>query len=346
LAAAFAAGALVAAIWSAREPAPAPPGLPGRNTAPDGLVHFGRRGAPIRQNDPAPVEALALLQPARNDAPSAQRLQSDVTDWILRAPFEAWEWIAETGEREIFVLPALRALAVQDPTTALGFALSWKATDSVEAFYAARVVIETALPAGDFYDAASLVELVPNSDLRLQLAREIAAPWAAVQPVQALGWADTFSFDDRPEITRTIVTSWAARDVAAAAAFAEALPTGAVRTAALSAVLAEWSQQDLSTAGDWLVRHRGEFGLAATVTSIATQPALVAAHPFTALQWAETIPDPRDRTDAVLEILRQWSRRDPPAAYHYLAASPLFAPDQLTSLRALLVSAMPVAGPP
>lgn len=161
-----------------------------------------------------------------------------VEDWMLRAPFEAWDWMLAAPERETFVLPALRALAKQNAADALAFALLWKSIDSVETTYALSVVAAVPLSSGEYSRAAGLVELTPNHDLRLHLITRIAPAWGRAEPADALRWAVGLpAEDERLRATFEVIAAWAARDPRAAATAAAQLPAGALQDEARFAAL-------------------------------------------------------------------------------------------------------------
>lgn len=126
-----------------------------------------------------------------------------------------------------------------------------------------------------------------------------------------------------PELVRSAVTgvlsAWAQRgDFSGAYAWADALPSSAVRTTALPQLYRDWGDRDPAAAGAWMLAHGGS-DLAASADGLAEKWAhrdLTAA-----LAWCGRLPL-AVRRDALDSAVQGWASDDPRAAAQYAATLP------------------------
>jgi len=97
-----------------------------------------------------------------------------------------------------------------------------------------------------------------------------------------------------------------------------------------STVMNSWGDRDPNAAGEWLnsqppspAQDRARANFARTV---------VRKDPEAGLAWAQTVTEPKQRTDAIRDVYRQWSRRDAQAADAALAGTGL-NPQQVEEIK-------------
>jgi hypothetical protein len=141
---------------------------------------------------------------------------------------------------------------------------------------------------------ASLLEAAASSDLTAVLAELHHAGFGA---------------DD---FTRRLLRRWVEADVRAAAAWAEQLPAGAVRAAALSDVAVEWANADLKSAAEWAQQLSEPAEQQTALLAIANEA--VRTEPMEALRLAVDLPAGANRDETIRRAAMEWAEQDGPGA--------------------------------
>jgi hypothetical protein len=99
------------------------------------------------------------------------------------------------------------------------------------------------------------------------------------------------------------------------------MSAGENRTYALGEALRQWVDLDPVAASSWLDRFEPSPDLDGAVAAIALQPFLAEKRPDVSLSWAESITEPRLRSQTLAAIAREWARADRAAALRFVHAS-------------------------
>lgn len=202
--------------------------------------------------------------------------------------------------------------------------------------------------------AASYVQNMADDPNFGRLSAQVSATWARSDPQAALEWAGTlpagsahdtavnnslvnlahydpasaWSYAQKtgdPAQLASVVSSWAQSAPGAAAKAATTLPEGDQRVNAVGNVANAWINQDPLAASQWIntlaVSPERDAAVTRLVTSQATND------PSSAMNWAATISNDGTRYSQILNVARQWARRDANAAATALLNAPL-TPDQ------------------
>jgi hypothetical protein len=208
--------------------------------------------------------------------------------WSARDPEAFGTWLKENA---LLLDPvavdrlesALANIARRDPNAAL----TWSET----------------LPAGPVRDFARFqVAVEAGGDIDVERSA------AAYQPVAFM--------DKTGAMARRIAASMVAKSGEAAAKWADQLPPGPARLAALETLTAKWSSEDPRAAADWLQRMPAGADRDSLVRTYSSQVAI--ADPRTAALWAEQVTEPALRTEAASKVYSHWSVADPIAARDWL----------------------------
>jgi hypothetical protein len=163
---------------------------------------------------------------------------------------------------------------------------------------------------------------LPPGRLREQAQFQIALSSAAEgDPTHATAaYASVAGRDTNGALAKQLATALATKDGAAAAKWATALPASPARTAAVSAVVEQWSQRDPYAAAEWL----GQMPPGAERDSAVREYAgkVVYADPFAAAEWVEQVADPATRGKAAEAVFGTWKNEDPIASRAWLRALP------------------------
>lgn len=110
------------------------------------------------------------------------------------------------------------------------------------------------------------------------------------------------------------------RGVRSAATWAESLPDGDLKGAALDQIAGRYVGEDPEAAATWATKFAGESFGARVIEEVGDEWA--ERDPQAAVGWLETLPDARGKEEGMQSALSEWTRRDPVAASEYLVAMP------------------------
>ena len=255
---------------------------------------------------------------------------------------------------------------------ALGVAREWSRTDPAGAMAWAKSLPEdsragayTGLVGGmmaeDPLAATRTAKQLPPGEERERLMGNIAETWGNKDPKAALAWTNTLEGDEKIEANKKALNGWANKDPKAAAAHLATLPPaegdkylGAVagrwanrnpseaaawlttqpegdgRKEAMGSVMGLWSETEPEKASAWLVTQPTGASKDTGIVTLANSQ--VKSDPEAALTWAATINDPTTRALQLKANVRQWARRDAPAATQWVGSSPELTPEERTEL--------------
>ena len=152
---------------------------------------------------------------------------------------------------------------------------------------------------GDEESARQLLAQVPEAQ-REPLGRDIAANLASEQPGLAARWlGQTAANRDSAMVFGRVAAQWARSDLKAAGGWADRLPAGLARDAAVARFATEVVELDPAAAAD----------------------------------WAASVSDENQRTSVIGRIVQEWGGRDREAAERWLQATPALTPARRELLR-------------
>lgn len=139
---------------------------------------------------------------------------------------------------------------------------------------------------------AALADQIPITDIQTTLNE--------LQNLVSAGVAGEFS--------QRLLRRWTESDGHAAAAWAEQLPAGPARDAAISGVAIEWANASLADATAWTKTLGDEAERNATMLSVANEA--VRAEPVEALRLAMALPDTLQRDELIRRAAMEWAAQD------------------------------------
>lgn len=236
------------------------------------------------------------------------------TAWVLRLP---------SAERAN-AMAAVFAGAAEHPESAvdLGRRLGLEAPGDAATY--GDLLVRALDERGAFPEAAGFAQRGPTDDQGAWLST-VFSDWATYDPEQALAALTRMSADSRRDSAFAgIVTGWSNSDPAALAAYAVQLPPGDARASALDQALTRWALNDAPAAVAWINQQSSAADLDAGLSTVATQPDLVATRPDLAIECAVGIVQP-DLRQSLLRLLAQsWAEHDRMGALEFIAARPGF----------------------
>ena len=286
----------------------------------------------LARYDPARAMNLAL---GESNPQLMERLRAAVLNgWAANDPTGAANWaVALPVADRRAALVAVFSGAVEKPEAAalLGENLcrQWPG----EAGDYGQLMISALAESGAYANAARFA-LSGGDENRPAWLNAAYYQWAMRQPEQAL---KAFGAITDPAVRSTtflgLTAGWAEANPAAVASYALHLPAGSDRAEALSQMLSQWATRDPLTASEWMLKNLNPSAdLDGGVAAVASLPSLISQRPEIAIGWAESIADPKVRSQTLTTVAQLWSQRDGAAARRYIETNTSLAAAERTAL--------------
>jgi hypothetical protein len=268
-----------------------------------------------------PKRAMELAQAEGNLKFRADLEQATLRGWAKTAPADASKW-------------ALALPSQSDRSTAISTVLtSAVAANPDEAVRVTKLIMQQE-PGGDVGYGSSLIDALCNAG-NFEAAAKFAADgdpaarsgwlgeayskWAELQPEQAAAAANAITDPDiRNQALHGIVGGWIQADPVALTQFLSQLPPGGDRRSMLGQALENWVRLDPMAAANWI--NNSDLGpdLDEGVKAVANMDLFMGdIKPDVAVNWAESIQDETVRSEALVNLLRNWAFIDLSAAKTY-----------------------------
>ncbi len=274
-----------------------------------------------------PNGALALAQAEPNRLLREQLTQAVLRGWAQTAPDDAAHCallLSDPAEREAALKAVFAGAVAGSPDAALRTGQALIAQDPGEAVGYGGALIDALCDAGHFESAARLGEGGSDGQRQFWLG-EAYSKWAAQQPDLAAQAASSLADPATRNLAlHGVIGGWAEANPAAAVQFSTQLPEDSDKASLISQALQRWTRVDIKSASDWINQHELGPVMDQGVASVATQDYL---KPTVAASWAESVVDPKLRSETLVAVLRNWATLDLPAAQRYYEASQQLLPE-------------------
>lgn len=209
----------------------------------------------------------------------------------------------------------------------------WTATDPAEAAAKLRQLAEASpetpvwsdllgqviaqWAGADIKSAVAWTQALPDGPDKSRALVQLSERWVQSDPHAAAMYA---SVQNAPGLLNTVVARWAELDPRQASAWANALPAGAERNAALVSAAATWAQKDPKAAAGYV----GGLSTpdAKTQAELAVGAVWTNADPAAAAKWVEQFPEGTVRELALEQLVATWATRSTGAAGEWLKSLP------------------------
>ena len=288
------------------------PGSPARNAA---LAAMLEKLATAK-----PDQAMKLAAAESNLKLHESLLQAALHGWARTAPSNAANWAlalpdSDDRERALSTVFAGAIATNPDATVELGksFIQPLMSQDPAEAAQYGNRMIDALCDAGNFEAAAKMAGSDQDSSSRWMA--EAYSKWAEFQPEQAAQAAAALSDPVlRSQALHGIVGGWAEANPEALVQFVTQLPPDSENESLMSQSLQRWAKIDPDAASAWINKKESSPAMDAGVASVATMDSL---KPEVAIGWAESVVDPKLRSETTVTVLRNWLTTDLTAAKNY-----------------------------
>jgi hypothetical protein len=274
-----------------------------------------------------PLRALSLAQQENNLKLREALVHASLRGWGSAATGDAADWALANvadGARDSAIAAVFSGAAAR-PESALQAAKKICADHPGEATGYGNSAIDALCDAGNFSKAIELIAGSANDIQRSIWTTEAYSRWAALQPDQAAQAAAALTDPTaRTEALQGVIGGWAQADPAALTHFLAEQPAGGDRGSMLGQALQSWVRQDPAAAVAWMNDREASPDYDEGVAAVAS---VNVVKPSQALTWAETISDPRLRSETVAEVLHGWAIEDLAAAKQYFATTKDLLPE-------------------
>lgn len=290
-----------------------------------------------------PTGALALAGQETNLRIRKGLVSAALCGWATVDPGGASSWAAEhltEDERKRALQEIIESgMVCRDLTVRAIGELCEK--DPTLGFDTGHALIESLGRNGDYEMAVKFAGTGTGDNKNYWLSTAFLA-WAQYLPEDAVaGLAKISDPAASNEALHGLIYGWASNEPAALVKFASTLPPGDVRKTAMNEGLQHWINADPAAASAWMDNNDPTADLDSGVAAAATNPHLIAEDPNAAIQRATRISDPKQRAQALADIISQWSKHDPEAAKRYAASSQDLHPDRIVRLMSEIEAANP-----
>jgi hypothetical protein len=246
--------------------------------------------------------AMVMSEWAKRDPLAALAASSKIKDWPGKYAASA----------------ALQTWVKSDPQSAKTWALeNGKDMNPDDGNYYMAAVIG-GLAKSDLSTAAAWAQEQPRSRARGDMMEKILDGFAKQRgTAAATEWAASLeSGPFKDGVTRRLADRLSEKDPLQAATWITGLPPGDTRSGAMAELMDNWSHKDPNAAGLWLKNYRPSPETDEPRQTFAWN--IRESDPESALAWAGTISDQKMRDRSMMDLLRDWRKRDQKGAQDYM----------------------------
>lgn len=255
-----------------------------------------------------------------------------LSGWASGSPDEALAWFnglpkvrskddPKSSVNQAELLRGLvNGLADASPDDATSFVVGLMEGGNKQAGYMMHIVAEKVLQSSGPADAASWAEGLPEGEVRNHTMGRVARQYAESDPAAAADWVMQFS--DRPEaghMVGQVGGQWARRDPKAAVNWLNELPASGGKNHGLSSAFSSWAGRSPEEAGNYIRQMAPSIERDSAIGGYAGRVAW--ENPTAAIEWADSVSDPKVRFQTQVNTGRIYMRRDPKGAKEWLETS-------------------------
>ena len=312
------------------------PGSPARNAAMAAMLE--------KLAAANPDQAMKLAGAESNLKLHESLVQAALHGWARTSPSNAANWaltLPDSNDRERALSTVFAGAVASNPDAAVDFGKSLiqplVSQDPAEAAEYGNSLIDALCGAGNFAAAAKMAG--SDKDISSGWMAEAYSKWAEFQPDQA---AQAAAALDDPELRKQalhgIVGGWAEVNPEALVQFVTQLPADSENASLLSQSLQRWAKVDPASASAWINKNDSGPAMDEGVASVATMDSL---KPEVAISWAESVVDPKLRSETTVTVLRNWLTTDLPAAKHYFDTTKNLLPEDREEVAGVIAALSP-----
>jgi hypothetical protein len=160
--------------------------------------------------------------------------------------------------------------------------------------------------------------------------------WAEFQPDQAAAAAAAMTDPElRNQALHGIIGGWAEADPSALVQFMTQLPPDGEKGSMVSQALQRWAKVDPQAASEWMNSADTGPEMDQGVAAVASMDSL---KPDVAIGWAESVVDPKLRSETLVTVLRNWVTVDLATAENYFNTTHDLLPEDRQELAGVIAT--------
>lgn len=272
--------------------------------------------------------AKAVLNGTKTD-----KIDMSVTlsGWASASPEEALAWfngLPKTREKGSslsvnqyeLVKGLVNGLADANTQDATNFVVGLMADGNDRAGHMLHLLAGKVLQSRGPAEAATWAEGLPEGESRNYTMGRVAREYAQNDPEAAANWVMQYS--DRPEaghMAGQVGGQWARRDPQAAIAWLDELPASGGKNHGLTSAFSSWAGRSPEEAGNHIRQMAPSLERDSAISGYASRVAW--ENPTAALEWANSVNDPKVRFQTQVNTGRAYMRRDPKGAREWLEST-------------------------
>jgi hypothetical protein len=212
----------------------------------------------------------------------------------------------------------LQTWSKTDPNAAKAWALEKGSKFSEEDGNSYMTSVISGLAGKDLALAATWAQEQPRSKARGDMMDKLLDAFTKQRGTQATEeWAASLPEGPfRDGSIRRLAARMSEKDPVATAQWINRLPVGEAKYGAMSELIGQWSAKDPNAAGLWLKNIAPSAETDDPRTTFAWN--IREQDPESAIAWAGTISDQKRRDKILVELVRDWNKRDPQGAQDYM----------------------------
>ncbi len=306
------------------------PGSPARNAALAAMLEQLAAADPDR--------AMKLAQAEGNLKLREDLVQASLHGWARTSPTNAANWalgLSDPNARERALATVFAGAVAANPDAAVQLGKQLFQQNPTEAAGYGSSLITALCEAGNFEAA---IKMAGDGDPATRSGWMAGAwsKWAEFQPDQAAAAAAAITDPElRDQALHGIIGGWAEADPAALVQFMTQLPPDGGKNSMVSQALQRWAKVDPQAASEWLNNVDPGPEMDEGVAAVASMDSL---KPDVAIGWAESVVDPKLRSETLVTVLRNWVTVDLPTAENYFNTTKDLLPEDRQELAGVIAT--------
>ena len=306
------------------------PGSPARNAA---LAALLEKLAAVD-----PERAMKMAQAEGNLKLRENLVQASLHGWARTSPTNAASWalaLPDANARERAMSTVFAGAVAANPDAAVQLGKQLFQQNPTEAAGYGSSLITALCEAGNFETA---IKMAGEGDPATRSGWMAGAwsKWAEFQPDQAAAAAAAMTDPElRDQALHGIIGGWAEADPAGLVQFMTQLPPDGEKGSMVSQALQRWAKVDPQAASEWMNSADTGPEMDEGVAAVASMDSL---KPDVAIGWAESVVDPKLRSETLVTVLRNWVTLDLAAAENYFNTTHDLLPEDRQELAGVIAT--------
>ena len=285
-----------------------------------------------------PQRSMGLAQAEPNLLLRDMLVQAVLRGWAQLSPTDAAHWaLAQPvyNARENGLISVFAGAVANNPEEAIRTGKRLAEEYPGEAVGYGGHLIDALCNAGNFSAAAQFAASGAEGTRSFWLG-EAYSKWASFQPQEAAQMAVSIAEPTlRNQALHGVVGGWSMADPASLVQYVTKLPADTDKSSMVGQALHRWAKLDPIAASTWINNNEGGPEMDPGIASVATMESL---KPDVDASWAESIVNPKLRSETLVSVLRNWATADLAATRNYFESSKDLTPEDRAEIAGVITT--------